>query len=202
MQKYTLAIISSISIALIIIATLMIIMLAPPEKKKIGFDKNLMNNQIGGDFSLINAENNQLISSKIFRGKLMLVYFGFTFCPDICPMELGKITMVLEKLKKHQHKIQTLFITIDPDRDTAENLKQYIKSFDSNILALTGDSKQISEVASLYKVYYAKDNPNSKQYLLNHSSFIYLMGMDGKFITYFSQQTSPDEMVKTILNYL
>lgn len=157
--------------------------------------------QIGGPFTLTN-QRGQEVSDAQFRGKLMLVYFGYTFCPDICPADLLTMTSVLNALGDKAKDIAPVFITIDPERDTVEQLKTYMENFHSSIEALTGTPEAIAQAAQAYKVYYAKvDEPGMSSYLMDHSAFTYLMGRDGKYLTHFSHGTTAEKMAKKIRKY-
>jgi protein SCO1/2 len=130
----------------------------------------------------------------------MLVDFGYTNCPDICPLGLALMTDVLEQLGPNADKVQPLFITVDPARDTAPVLKDYIGHFSDRIIGLTGTKEEIAAAAKAYRVYYKVhgDPATDPNYPVDHSGFIYLMGRDGKFITHFTHETPADRMAETI----
>ena len=155
---------------------------------------------IGGDFILTDHNGNEF-SSDLMKGKLSLVYFGFTFCPDICPTSLQKLTNVLDTLDKYQIDVLPIFFTVDPSRDTKELLKEYLGHFHPKFVGLTGTEKEISKVADLYKVFYAKaegaDEAGDK-YMIDHSSFVYLMDKNGKYLKHFYMTTTPEEIVDSI----
>ena len=139
--------------------------------------------KIGRDFILVD-QNNQIFDSKHFRGKLMLIYFGFTFCPDICPASLAEINQIMNVLKAQNKHIKYLFITLDPTRDTPEQMKNYFATF-PHVIPLTGNKSQIQQVADAFKVYYsvASDGKqNTDHYMVNHSSFFYLVDDKGKTV--------------------
>ena len=162
-----------------------------------GINENVL---IGGDFVLTD-HNGHEFNSDMMKGKLTLVYFGFTFCPDICPTSLQKFTNVLDTLDKYQIDVQPLFITIDPSRDTPELLKEYLGHFHPKFIGLTGSEDKIKVVADLYKVFYARaadPNHNPNNYMLDHSSFVYLMGRDGKYMKHFYMSSTPDEIIEYI----
>lgn len=153
---------------------------------------------IGGPFELID-QTGVTRTDKDFRGKYMLVYFGFTHCPDICPTELQAMTEALAALGDDARKVQPLFVTVDPARDTPELLKTYVANFDKRLIGLTGSPEAVAKAAKIYRVYYAKrlgSGPND--YTMDHSSFVYLMGPDGRYRTHFSHGTSPAAMAKRI----
>jgi protein SCO1/2 len=155
---------------------------------------------IGGDFTLTDHDGNEF-SSDMMKGKMSLVYFGFTFCPDICPTSLQKLTNVLTTLDKYQIDVLPIFITVDPSRDTKELLKEYLGHFHPKFLGLTGAEKDIYKVADLYKVFYAKaegaDEAGDK-YMIDHSSFIYLMDKNGKYLKHFYMVTKTEEIIDFI----
>ena len=155
---------------------------------------------IGGPFSLVDDTGKTRTDAE-FRGRYMLVYFGYTHCPDACPTSLQDMADALAKLGAPADQIVPIFITIDPARDTVQYLKGYAEQFDPRFVALTGAPDQIAAAAKAYRVYYAKasDKPD---YLMDHTSIVYLMGRDGKFLTHFTQETTPDQMADTLRKYL
>lgn len=154
---------------------------------------------IGGPFMLEGPDGKE-IKNTDFLGKWLIIYFGYTYCPDLCPTGLQTIARVLDKLKdKEVQNVQPLFITIDPARDTAEKMKEYAASFNPAILGLTGTAEQISKVAKAYGVYYKKaEEVEEGQYLMDHSTGIYLMGPDGAFIAKFTENEKPNNMVAAL----
>ena len=157
---------------------------------------------IGGPFRLTDHHGKTRRDSD-FRGKLMLVYFGFTFCPDICPTDLQQISLVMDKLGEAAKSVAPLFITLDPERDTQKLLAQYVPAFNPHITGLTGDAKAIRAAADAYKVYYAKvPTPGASRYTIDHSSFIYLIGQDGKYLGYFPPSTPAERMLAVLRRHL
>ncbi len=153
---------------------------------------------VGGPFTLVD-DHGRTVTDASYRGRWMLVYFGYTFCPDVCPTELQTVSAALEKLGPAAARLVPLFITIDPGRDTPAALADYVKLFDERLVGLTGTEQQIAAVAREYRVYYAKANSkDASSYLMDHSSFLYLMGPDGKFQALFHQGTSPEELANAI----
>lgn len=147
---------------------------------------------IGGAFSLTDQDG-KVRTEKDFLGKPTLVYFGYTFCPDICPMALGNISELLHEVGPD--KFNVAFITIDPDRDTVAQLKNYSQNFDPSIVMLSGAPEKIKEATNVYHVYAAKvKEPGMTDYVMDHSSIIYVMNKDGKYIKSFNHQTSAAEM--------
>ncbi|WP_293548992.1 SCO family protein [Parvibaculum sp.] len=158
---------------------------------------------IGGPFTLTD-QSGKTVTDADFKGKYMLVYFGFTFCPDVCPTELQVMAGAMEKLGDKAEKVQPVFVTVDPERDTPEALAKYVKQFDPRLIGLTGTPAQIAQVAKEYRVFYekVKDDDGSGDYTMDHSSVVYLMGPDGGFLSFFPPATSPDQMAEKIASFL
>jgi protein SCO1 len=135
---------------------------------------------IGGPFSLT-ATNGAVVTDQSLRGKWLLIYFGYTFCPDACPTALSNISAALVKLGARAQRVQPLFITIDPRRDTRETMAKYMKSFDPRILGLTGSAAALAVVAREFGVFVAPQKAEGDDYLIDHSSFIYVMNPQGRF---------------------
>ncbi len=155
---------------------------------------------IGGDFHLTDQTGKQ-VSQKDYAGQYLLIYFGYTFCPDACPTELLVVGQALDQMDKAQaDKVQPIFITIDPARDTAQKLADYVPSFHPRLVGLTGSDADIAEVAKEYKVYYAKSeaSQNATDYVMDHSSYVYLVNPDGKTIGIFSSDISADDLAKAM----
>jgi protein SCO1/2 len=154
---------------------------------------------IGGPFTLRDGSGNP-VTDKDFRGKYMLVYFGYTFCPDVCPTTLNAVAEALDKLGPAASRIQPLFITVDPKRDTPAVVKQYTAAFGPSIEGLTGTLDEIATVTKEYRVYYAEHRtglgPND--YSMDHSSVLYLMGPNGGFIAPVRADQSGDEMAANL----
>eukprot|EP00871_Galdieria_phlegrea_P000850 jgi/Galph1/1766/GphlegSOOS_G438.1 len=161
---------------------------------------------IGGPFHLVDFNGNE-VTDKDFRGKFMLLYFGFTFCPDVCPEELNKMTEAMnileKKLSSSSEKVVPVFISVDPERDSTKQMKEYLKDFHPRFVGLTGDPAAVEQVAKAYRVFYSKDRSSSSEdYLIDHSIITYLIGPDGNFVTFFGKNTTADEMAKKIGEYL
>lgn len=158
---------------------------------------------IGGDFTLID-QNGETVYDSDFRGRLMLVFFGFTHCPNICPTDLFIMSQVMKNLDKNSGKLAPIFITIDPERDTSVKLKGYLENFHPSLIGLTGSAEQIQKVTQAYKVYYSKvEEKNSDlEYNMDHSTFMYLMDYKGGYLTHFSHNTEVMEIVNTIKKYI
>lgn len=155
---------------------------------------------IGGAFELVD-HNGNMFNSSMLNGQMSLIYFGFTYCPDICPTMLYKLTEVTNILDKYNISIVPVFITIDPNRDNESTLKRYLANFHSKFIGLTGSSEQIKSVADKFKVYYARSNTtnsNHDHYMLDHSSFVYLLDKNGKYIKHFHLTSTPEEIIEFI----
>ncbi|HUJ97393.1 MAG TPA: SCO family protein [Stellaceae bacterium] len=136
---------------------------------------------VGGPFTLTAADG-ATVTDESYRGKWLLVYFGYTFCPDACPTALTNISAALQQLGPLADRVQPLFITVDPHRDTPKVMADYVKAFDHRIVGLTGSTAAIAAVTKEYGVYVAPQRSEGDDYLVDHSSFIYLMNPDGKFV--------------------
>jgi len=154
---------------------------------------------VGGPFELTD-HTGHIRTERDFRGQLMLVYFGFTYCPDICPADLQAIGLALDRLGNDAARVQPLFITVDPERDTAAHLAEYVKLFHPRLIGLTGSLDAIRKAADAYKVYYAKVSAgqNASDYTVDHTAFIYLMDRDGNYLGFFPPGTSAERMVEII----
>ncbi|MGE3623656.1 MAG: SCO family protein [Bdellovibrionales bacterium] len=153
---------------------------------------------IGGPFTLTD-QYGRTVHETDYLGKYLLVYFGYTYCPDLCPTGLESMAHALDALGPDAKQVQPIFITIDPERDTPAKLKEYAASFSPKIVALTGTPDQIAAVAREYQVYYAKgDFVDDNQYLMDHSTLIYLMDPKGKFVTTFPDDTDPGVLVDAL----
>ncbi|MCC8941937.1 SCO family protein [Bradyrhizobium sp. Arg68] len=152
---------------------------------------------VGGPFTLTDQAGHER-SDRDFRGRLMLVYFGFTTCPDVCPTDLQAIGLALDKLGRDADSVQPIFITVDPERDTASHLADYVPLFHPRLIGLTGSSDAIRKVADAYKVYYAKVPLQDADYTVDHTAYIYLMDRDGSYLGFFPPGTSADRMVEII----
>jgi cytochrome oxidase Cu insertion factor (SCO1/SenC/PrrC family) len=154
---------------------------------------------VGGPFKLTD-HTGRIRTERDFRGQLMLVYFGFTYCPDICPTDLQAIGLALDKLGSDAERVRPLFVTVDPERDTPEHLAEYVPLFHPRLIGLTGSLEAVREAADAYKVYFAKVSIGQEpgDYTVDHSAFIYLMDGDGNYLGFFPPGTSADRMVEII----
>ena len=156
---------------------------------------------VGGPFTLTD-QNGRVRSDRDFRGKLMIVYFGYTFCPDVCPADLMAITQALDALGPAADGIQPIFITVDPERD-AEVLAEYLRAFHRSFVGLTGTQGEIRKVANAYKAFYAKLPPAADgEYAVDHTGMIYLMGREGEYLGFLPPQTDPQKLTEVLRKYL
>jgi protein SCO1/2 len=170
--------------------------LADPQRA----DASLGRAAIGGPFSLVD-HNGKPVTEADYRGKLLLVFFGYTWCPDVCPTELQSLTLVMDELGKDAGtRVQGLFISIDPQRDTPAVLKEYLTNFHPAITGLTGTPEQVAAAARTWKAYYAraKGEPGSDSYLMDHSAFVYLMDRQNQYITHFRPGAATGEIVQAV----
>lgn len=159
---------------------------------------------LGGPFSLID-HNNKAVRSEDFLGQWVLIYFGFTHCPDICPDELEKMMEVVEEIDgiSSLPNLTPILITIDPERDTPEAMAAYVKEFSPKLLGLTGSVQQVEEVSRAYRVYYSqgpKDEDND--YIVDHTIIMYLVGPDGQFLEYYGQNKRSPEISSSIASHM
>lgn len=157
---------------------------------------------VKAEFTLQNSAG-KTVTEKDFRGKYMLVFFGFTHCPDICPTTLLLIQNTLGKLGDAGKKVQPIFITVDPERDTPKRAEEYASHFGTT-LGLSGTPEQIKRTADNFKVYYSKVEMSdpSMGYMMNHSGFVYLIGPDGKLITHYAYDVPPNELEASLRKYV
>ena len=156
---------------------------------------------IGGPFTLTDQSGRRRSDSD-FRGKLMIVYFGYTFCPDVCPADLMAITQALDALGPAADGVQPIFITVDPERDT-KLLAEYVSAFHKSLIGLTGTPDEIRKVANAYKAFYAKvPAARDGDYAIDHTGVIYLMGRSGEYLGFMPPQTGPEKLTEILRKYL
>ena len=153
---------------------------------------------IGGDFTLVNQDG-QTVDQTILNGKWSLVFFGFTYCPDYCPTTLGVLNAVKQQLGDDARDLQIVMISVDPERDTPQMLKDYLSSdgFPEGVIGLTGSAQQVADAAKVYRAFYQKVG-EGEGYTMNHVLTVYLVGPDGKFRAPLAYDLGPDKMVDII----
>lgn len=157
---------------------------------------------IGGPFELVNQDG-KTVTDADFKGKLQLIYFGYTYCPDACPTALGVMAAALGKLDVAGERVTPILVSIDPARDTPASLKDYVGNFHPRLVGLTGTEEQVAKAAKEYRAFYQKQpGATGTDYLMDHSTLIYLMDAEGKFLTYFGPKATPDEIAEAIRRYL
>jgi protein SCO1/2 len=153
---------------------------------------------VGGPFTMTDQDGRR-VTEKDFLGRYMLVFFGFTYCPDVCPTELQVMTAALAELGSKADDIQPVLVSIDPQRDTPEILKAYVANFSPRLMGLTGSAEDVAAMAKVFRVYYQKvKGPSDADYTMDHSSIIYLMGPDGKFRKHFTYTTDARALAQGI----
>ncbi|CAI9758897.1 unnamed protein product [Fraxinus pennsylvanica] len=154
---------------------------------------------IGGPFNLID-HNGKAVTDKNFIGKWNLIYFGFTHCPDICPDELQKLAAAIDKIKeKSGLEVLPVFISVDPERDTVEQVCEYVKEFHPKLIGLTGSPDEIKKAARAYRVYYMKTEEEGSDYLVDHSIVMYLMDPNMQFVKFFGKNLDADSLADGVI---
>ena len=161
----------------------------------------VLGSAIGGSFTLID-QNGKTVTNTALEGKWLLVYFGYTHCPDACPTTLNNIALALQDLGAQRDEVRPVFITIDPERDTPQVMKDYVTAFDAPILALTGTAAEIAQAAKNYRVYYAKHPEAGGDYSMDHTSVIYVMDPKGRFTASFTGEDPPAQIAERLKKLL
>ena len=156
---------------------------------------------IGGPFRLTDQDS-KTITDQDFRGKPFLVFFGFTHCPEICPTALFDISEIFNRLGPDAEKINALFVTVDPERDTPAKLKEYLSSFNPRLIGVGGDADALVAVAKAYRVYYRKVPLKDGDYTMDHTAIVYLMDKNGQFVAPFSLKRRPEDAAADLRRYL
>jgi protein SCO1/2 len=156
---------------------------------------------IGGPFTLVDG-NGKPFTDQQLRGKPFLAFFGFTHCPEVCPTTLFELTQIFHALGKDADRTAGIFITVDPERDTPQVMKDYLSNFDPHLKGLTGDAKAIAAVAQSYRVYYKKVPLDGGGYTMDHTALVYLMDKQGRFIAPFNTKRPPDVAAADLRKYL
>ena len=149
---------------------------------------------IGGPFTLVDQDGREVTEAD-FAGRYMLIYFGYTFCPDICPTSLQTMSTALSMLDDEERaKVAFLFITVDPKRDSVRQMADYVALFDPAPIGLTGTKEQTDAAAKAYRMYYRVPESDTEDYFVDHSSFVYLMDEEGRYVTHFAHDATAEEM--------
>jgi protein SCO1/2 len=156
---------------------------------------------IGGPFQLTD-QSGAVVTEKNMQGRPTLIFFGFTHCPDVCPTSLFEISEILRAMGGDADKVNAYFISVDPERDTAAAMKDYLSSFDPHLKGLTGDTASIQKVVTEYRVYAKKVPLKDGDYTMDHTALIYLMDRDGKFVSPFNVNRKPEEAAADLKRYL
>jgi protein SCO1 len=156
---------------------------------------------VGGPFSLTD-QNGKTITDKDLKGHPFLVFFGFTHCPEVCPTALFEISEIFNKLGPDAEKVNALFVTVDPERDTPEKLKEYLSSFNPRVIGVGGNADALAAVAKAYRVYYKKVPLKDGDYTMDHTAIVYLMDKNGQFVAPFSLKRRPEDAAADLRRYL
>ena len=156
---------------------------------------------IGGPFRLTD-QNGKTITDQDFKGHPFLVFFGFTHCPEVCPTALFDISEIFGKLGPDADKVNALFVTVDPERDTPQALKEYLSSFNPRLIGVGGDADALAAVAKAYRVYYKKVPLKDGDYTMDHTALVYLMDRGGKFVAPFNLKRTPEQSAADLKRYL
>lgn len=156
------------------------------------------NEKIIGDFTL-EDKNGKDVSLSEFKGKMVLLNFGYTSCPDICPTTMGNLRSVYTKMEDRQDEIQVVFISVDPERDNLNKLGDYVSYFHKDFIGLTGSEEQLKEVSNIFNIFYFKEGVNSKKdYLMSHPTSIYLIDREGKLILKYPHNTKQEFIIEDL----
>jgi len=156
---------------------------------------------IGGPFQLTDQAG-QTVTDQNLKGKPTLIFFGFTHCPDVCPTSLFEISEVLKAMGKDADRVNAFFVSVDPERDTAAAMRDYLSSFDPHLKGLTGNPEAVAKVLSAYRVYSKKVPLKDGDYTMDHTALIYLMDRDGRFVSPFNLKRTPQEAAADLKKYL
>ena len=174
----------------------------PPSAAQLMDDLMWARGPIGGPFGLTDHTGKPRTDAD-FRGQLLVIYFGYSYCPDICPADLMSIALALDQLGPAGQSVQPVFITVDPERDTVEHLADYVAAFHPRLIGLTGAPARIRQVATAYKAYYARaEDARTKDYVIDHTAFIYIVGKDGRYLGFLPPGTTPERIGEVIRRHL
>ena len=177
---------NSISMLVIVITIFIGIYIITQYKNKKVNDIN-----IGGSFKLVNQYGEPYLSES--RSKKKVLYFGYTFCPDVCPLDILKISRLVDQSPELINNFDFIFITVDPERDNQDQMKNFMSNFNENLIGLTGETKEIDNVLSKYRIYVKRNKKGNENYLVDHSSLIFLTNEKDEYITHFSPKDFEDK---------
>ncbi|MDQ0327057.1 protein SCO1/2 [Rhodopseudomonas julia] len=176
-------------VAILAVSAVFAVLLTPPER----LQQSVGVAAIGGPFTLVDEEG-RTVTAEDFRGKPTVIYFGFTFCPDVCPTTLYELSGLIKRLGDDAEKLNFVFVSVDWERDGPEKMKDYVSAFDPHIRGLSGNEQQIEEIAKAYKIYYKKVPTEDGDYTIDHTASVYLMDQDGKFVGTLNYGEDSDSM--------
>jgi protein SCO1/2 len=157
---------------------------------------------VGGPFELVD-HTGETVTREDFAGRFLMIYFGYTYCPDVCPTELYEMVTAFDMLGADGEAVQPVFVSVDPERDTVERIADYVALYHPELIGLTGSEEQIEDVAEGYRVFYRRvESPEFSNYLMDHSSQIYFVGPDGQMLDMFSPTMEPEEMAERVRGWL
>jgi len=181
--------------AIVVLGTVLLLSFYLPGMRQSASSVNTVSGapSIGGAFTLTD-QTNAVVTAETLKGKYSLVYFGFTHCPDICPLSLSVMTQALNIAGPMAEDVVPVFITVDPERDTVSVMADYAANFHPRMLALTGSLEQVREAASAWRVYFKKSNPTADGYMMDHSGYVYLMDRELKYVMHFKSDATAEQM--------
>jgi protein SCO1 len=189
----------------LVVAALLLVPIAACSGQESSGEPPLAGATIGGPFELTNQDG-QPMRDTAFRGKYRIMYFGYTHCPDVCPLDMQNIAAGLRAFEKanpeHADDVVPIFVSVDPERDTPEKLKQFVNAFDPRIVGLTGTPEEIAEVARSYAVWYQKEETGTGSYLMNHTRIAYLMAPDGAPMAILEADESAEAVADTLAKWV
>lgn len=160
-----------------------------------------LQSSVGGPFKLTD-QNGKPVTDADMKGKPFLVFFGFTHCPDVCPTALFEISEILRELGKDGDRMHAMFVSVDPERDTPEKLKDYLSSFDPRLIAATGDEAAVAAIVKAYRVYAKKVPLDGGGYTMDHTAIVYLMDKNGRFVAPFNMKRKPAEAAAELRRFM
>ena len=197
-QREKIAVGATVLVAVGLGATLWFAVMQKPDQAALACSGNQIaggSNVIGGPFELVD-ENGTTVTDKDVFTEPSLVYFGYTFCPDVCPLDNSRNAEAVELLEATGYQVQPVFISIDPDRDTAEVVKEFTDYLHPRMLGLTGSHEQVKAASQAYRTYYKKNESDDEFYLVDHSTFTYLVLPETGFVEFFPRETTAEEMAE------